>query len=69
MPLPRLQRQLHDVPRDSRIVVYCAGGYRSSLAVGLLEQHGITPLADLDGGMTAWADAGLETLTPEAAPA
>ena len=69
MPLPRLQHQMHDVPRGARIVVYCAGGYRSSLAVGLLEQHGITPLADLDGGLTAWADAGLETLTPEAAPA
>ena len=68
MPLRRLQ-QRHDVPRGSRIVVYCAGGYRSSLAVGLLEQHGITPLADLDGGMTAWVDTGLETLTPEAEPA
>jgi hydroxyacylglutathione hydrolase len=66
IPLPRLQRQIHDVPRDHKMVVYCAGGYRSSLAVGLLEQHGITPLADLDGGMTAWADAGLETLIPEA---
>ena len=69
IPLQRLHRQLRDVPRNSRIVVYCAGGYRSSLAVGLLEQHGITPLADLDGGMTAWADAGLETLTSEAEPA
>jgi rhodanese-related sulfurtransferase len=48
------------------MVVYCVGGYRSSLAVGLLEQHGITPLADLDGGMTARADAGLKTLSPEA---
>ena len=37
IPLHRLQQQRHDVPRGSRIVVYCAGGYRSSLAVGLLE--------------------------------
>jgi hydroxyacylglutathione hydrolase len=48
------------------IVVYCASGYRSSLAVGLLEQHGIAALADLDGGVTAWEDAGLATLGPEA---
>jgi rhodanese-related sulfurtransferase len=66
IPLHRLQRQIHDVPRGHTMVVYCAGGYRSSLAVSLLEQHGITPLADLDGGMTAWADTGLETLIPEA---
>jgi hydroxyacylglutathione hydrolase len=66
IPLHRLQRQIHDVPRGHKMVVYCAGGYRSSLAVSLLEQHGITPLADLDGGMAAWADAGLETLIPEA---
>jgi hydroxyacylglutathione hydrolase len=65
VPLHRLRRQIHDVPRGHTMVVYCAGGYRSSLAVGLLEQHGITPLADLDGGMTAWADAGLEMLIPE----
>jgi rhodanese-related sulfurtransferase len=48
------------------IVVYCASGYRSSLVVGLLEQHGIATLADLDGGVTAWEDAGLATLGPEA---
>jgi rhodanese-related sulfurtransferase len=66
IPLQRLQRQLHEVPRGRKIVVYCAGGYRSSLAVGLLEQHGIATLADLDGGVTAWEDAGLATLGPEA---
>jgi rhodanese-related sulfurtransferase len=69
MPLQGLQRQMHDLPRDARMVVYCAGGYRSSLAVGLLEQHGITSLADLDGGMTAWEDAALETHSPEVEPA
>jgi hydroxyacylglutathione hydrolase len=66
IPLQRLQRQLHEVPRGRKIVVYCAGGYRSSLAIGLLEQHGVTTLADLDGGMTAWEDVGLATLGPEA---
>jgi hydroxyacylglutathione hydrolase len=62
IPLHRLQHQMHDVPRGYKLVVYCAGGYRSSLAVGLLEQHGIRPLTDLDGGMTAWVDAGLENV-------
>jgi len=66
IPLQRLQGQIHEVPRGCKIVVYCAGGYRSSLAVGLLEQHGVAPLADLDGGVTAWEDAGLTMLGPEA---
>jgi hypothetical protein len=30
------------------------------VVIGLLEQHGIASLADLDGSMTAWANAGLE---------
>src|SRR5262245_42907727 len=30
IPLPRLQRQIHDVSRGHTMVVYCAGGYRSS---------------------------------------
>jgi bacillopeptidase F (M6 metalloprotease family) len=51
---------MHDLPRDAGIVVYCAGGYRSSLAIGLLEQHGFVSLVDLDGGMTAWEDTALE---------
>ena len=66
IPLQRLQGQIHEVPRGCKIVVYCAGGYRSSLAVGLLEQHGVATLADLDGGGTAGEDAGLATLGPEA---
>ena len=42
-------------------MVYGTSGYRSSLAVALLEQQGMAPLADLDGGVTAWEDAGLAT--------
>jgi rhodanese-related sulfurtransferase len=50
------------------MVVYCAGSYRSSLGIGLLKQHGIASMADLDGGMTAWEDAALETCIPQAIP-
>src|SRR5262245_10297651 len=64
IPLQHLQHQLHEVPRGRKIIVYCASGYRSSLAIGLLEQHGHDTLADLDGGVTAWEDAGLATLGP-----
>ncbi|MCU1226028.1 MAG: beta-lactamase domain protein [Edaphobacter sp.] len=54
LPLNQLQERMEEVPRDRRIAVHCAGGYRSSIAVSLLNQHGITNLIELAGGITAW---------------
>ncbi|HKA83068.1 MAG TPA: rhodanese-like domain-containing protein [Acidimicrobiales bacterium] len=42
-------------------MVYCAGGYRSSIAASLLRAAGIRLVADLQGGYDAWAQAGLPT--------
>jgi rhodanese-related sulfurtransferase len=47
------------VPRDRRIAVHCAGGYRSSIAVSILHQYGITNLMEIAGGLAAWDAAGL----------
>ncbi|BBY62000.1 MBL fold metallo-hydrolase [Mycolicibacterium helvum] len=38
-------------------VVYCAGGYRSSVAASLLRQHGFTDVSDILGGYGAWDEA------------
>ena len=38
--------------------VICAGGYRSSAACSLLEQHGFHHLYNIKGGTGAWIDAG-----------
>jgi rhodanese-related sulfurtransferase len=54
IPLQHLARRLHEVPHNRQVVVYCASGYRSAIAVGLLEQHGHSRLADLVDGFTAW---------------
>ena len=40
-------------------VVYCAGGYRSSVAASLLRSLGFERVADINGGYDAWADGGL----------
>jgi glyoxylase-like metal-dependent hydrolase (beta-lactamase superfamily II)/rhodanese-related sulfurtransferase len=63
IPLNRLQEQLDKVPRDRQVVVHCASGYRSAIAISLLEQHSVTRLADLVGGLTAWEASQLETVT------
>jgi hydroxyacylglutathione hydrolase len=63
LPLTQLQQRLAELPRNRRIAVHCAGGYRSSIAVGILNQHGITNIAELAGGITAWETANLPLAT------
>jgi rhodanese-related sulfurtransferase len=48
---------------DRRIVLYCASGGRSALAVDMLEQMGYANVAHLDGGLKAWAEAGKPVAT------
>ncbi|MEP6714168.1 MAG: MBL fold metallo-hydrolase [Terriglobia bacterium] len=54
IPLGRLSERIDEVPRDRRIAVHCAGGYRSSIAVSILNQYGITNVIELAGGIAAW---------------
>ena len=59
-PLGELQKTvayLAVVPNKKTAVV-CAGGYRSSAAVSILEQHGFSNLVNVAGGTTAWIKAG-----------
>jgi hydroxyacylglutathione hydrolase len=55
VPLSRFPERLETLPRDREIVVYCASGYRSAIAAGLLRRDGFPHVADLVGGMAAWA--------------
>ena len=59
IPLNHLQERIAEVPRDRRIAVHCAGGYRSSIAASILHQHGITHLTEMAGGIAAWEAAKL----------
>ncbi len=59
LPLNRLTGQLNQIPRNRPIVVFCAGGYRSSIAGSLLQRNGFGRLTELTGGMAAW-----NSLTP-----
>ena len=59
IPLNHLQDRLAEVPRDRRIAVHCAGGYRSSAAASILHHHGIDNLIEMTGGLAAWEAAKL----------
>jgi hydroxyacylglutathione hydrolase len=54
IPLNHLQERMAEIPRDRRVAVHCAGGYRSSIAASILHQHGITHLIEMAGGLAAW---------------
>ncbi len=69
IPLNRLQERIGEVPCGRRIAVHCAGGYRSSIAVSILHQHGITNLVEIAGGLAAWEAAGLPLVSEAAQPA
>ena len=55
MPLARLLDDLDRLDPAAPTIVYCAGGYRSSVAASLLRAHGFPTVADLIGGYPAWA--------------
>jgi hydroxyacylglutathione hydrolase len=58
VPLTQLLQRIEQIPRERRIAVTCAGGYRSSIAVGILKKSGVKDVEELAGGMTAWQTAG-----------
>ncbi|WIY06603.1 MBL fold metallo-hydrolase [Amycolatopsis mongoliensis] len=54
IPLAELPNRLADVPSGAPVVVYCAGGVRSSIAASLLRRNGRPDVSDLTGGYSAW---------------
>jgi hydroxyacylglutathione hydrolase len=68
IPLPSLLDRLGELDPDRPTLVYCAGGYRSSIAASLLRAHGFARVADIVGGFQAWQDANL-AIEPSSPPA
>ena len=44
--------------KDTKLILYCGGGYRSALAADNLQKMGYTNVFSLTGGWTAWKEAG-----------
>jgi hydroxyacylglutathione hydrolase len=56
IPVGQLTQRLADLDVTRPTVVFCAGGYRSSVAASLLRQQGFADVSDLIGGYGAWAE-------------
>ena len=46
------------IPRDARVVIYCAGGNRSALAADTLQQMGYANVESMAGGWRDWVAEG-----------
>jgi len=58
-PLNHLTENLEKLPKDRPLLVYCAGGYRSSIAASLLQHSGFDSVSEIAGGLAGWESAKL----------
>ncbi len=57
IPVGQLPDRIGELDPRRPTVVYCAGGYRSSMAASLLRKNGFDDVSDLLGGFNAWDEA------------
>src|SRR5829696_3371158 len=53
--------------QDKTFVFFCAAGWRSALSAAVAQDMGLQPVAHMEGGFTAWKNAGgaVETVEPK----
>ena len=69
IPMSGLLDRVSEVPKDRDVVVVCKVGSRSAQVTAYLRQQGWTNVANLDGGVVAWVQAGKPFVTDSGAPA
>ena len=57
IPVGQLPDRVGELDPRRPTVVYCAGGYRSSVAASFLRQRGFDDVSDVLGGYNAWDEA------------
>lgn len=55
------EEKVKGLDRSKPVYVYCKKGGRSAKAAKILAEMGFTEIYDLQGGITAWDEEGLET--------
>jgi len=56
IPVGQIPARLGELDASRPTVIYCAGGYRSSVAASLLRQNGFGDVSDILGGYGAWSE-------------
>jgi rhodanese-related sulfurtransferase len=68
IPLSSFMAHIDELPRDRQLLMICRSGVRSLRAGMVLAQHGFSSVANVEGGMIAWHQAGLPTRSGPPAP-
>ena len=63
IPLDELRARVSEVPSDKPVVVVCQTGKRSGMGTVILEQAGLTRVANITGGILSWRELGLPSRT------
>jgi len=59
VPVGQLPGRVDELDPERTTVVFCAGGYRSSVAASVLRQAGFADVSDVIGGYAAWNELGV----------
>ncbi|MDQ3001676.1 MAG: rhodanese-like domain-containing protein [Fibrobacterota bacterium] len=65
VPLTQVREWEGGLAKDSPILVHCASGYRSGIAVSLLRKMGYTDVRDVTGGLRKYSDRGFALRRPK----
>ncbi len=57
---PDFENQLEELPKEQTYMVYCHSGNRSRKAMNKMKEMGFEKVYNMDGGISAWQDAGGE---------
>ncbi|NDV78869.1 FAD-dependent oxidoreductase [Dysgonomonas sp. 511] len=61
IPLDKIREHLSEIPKDRKVVTYCAVGLRGYLAARILLQHGYSDIYSLSGGYQTYSVATEDT--------
>jgi hydroxyacylglutathione hydrolase len=62
-----LAKRVGELPTDRAVHIICGSGYRSSVAASVLRRAGVRDVVNVAGGMTAWNQRKLPTVSEQAA--
>jgi len=64
LPLGQVESRLQELEafKDQPVAVICRSGRRSAQAVAMLQEAGFTQVVNVQGGTSAWEQAGLEVI-------
>jgi rhodanese-related sulfurtransferase len=65
LPLGQVESRLQELEafKDQPVAVICRSGRRSAQAVAMLQEAGFTQVVNVQGGTSAWVEAGLDIVT------